>query len=290
MSAQPAQVQPGQVVFSHGNSFPASTYNTLLDELVRLGGHEIQAIRQYGHDPRYPVSDNWGCLAQELTDFCLSLPLQPGQPRYLVGHSMGGMLSLMAAARTPGLADAVIMLDSPVVGGWRAALLRLGKLTPYVQRFSPGATSHRRRQEWPSLDAVQQHFASKPVFASWHPQALRDYVETGTRHAPTEQQPYRRLLAFDREVETRIYGTLPDNLGAWLRRHPLQCPVAFIGGSQSREMRQVGMGMTRKIAGGRVYIMPEGTHLFPMERPAETARMVQQALTDLQPLLPGSPG
>ena len=38
------------------------------------------------------------------------------------------------------------------------------------------------------------------------------------------------VLSFDREVETAIYNTLPHNLDRLLRRHPLQCPVGFIGG------------------------------------------------------------
>ena len=48
---------PGQIVFSHGNSFPAGTYNVLLRQLEQQG-HTVYAIDKYGHDPRYPVSNN----------------------------------------------------------------------------------------------------------------------------------------------------------------------------------------------------------------------------------------
>lgn len=272
--------QPAQIVFSHGNSFPAGTYRVLLD-LLEQQGHEVHAVSRFGHDPRYPVNNNWLHMVQELTDFCATLPDPAGQTRYLVGHSMGGILSLMAAARSPDLAQGVLLLDSPLLSGLRAGLVRLGKRTPLVHRFSPGATSHRRRQEWPSLDAAHQHFASKPVFASWHPQALADYIRHGTEDAPSEEQPQRRTLVFDRDVETAIYGTLPDNISAWLRRHPLRVPVAFIGGSASREMRQVGLSATRRVARERVYILRGGTHLFPMEQPEQTAALVARALGDL---------
>ena len=76
-----------------------------------------------------------------------------------------------------------------------------------------------------------------------------------------------------REVETAIYNTLPDNLDRLIRRHPLKCPVAFIGGIQSLEMQQVGMGLTEKLVKGRV-MMLDGSHLFPMERPEDTAAAV----------------
>jgi hypothetical protein len=43
-------------------------------------------------------------------------------------------------------------------------------------------------------------------------------------------------------VETAIYNTLPHNLDRLLRRHPLKCPVAFIGGMQSARDEAGGHG------------------------------------------------
>ena len=92
------------------------------------------------------------------------------------------------------------------------------------------------------------------------------------------------MLSFEREVETAIYNTLPHNLDRLLRRHPLGCPVGFLGGTESQEMQQVGMAMTRKLVGAnhpeRLRLL-EGTHLFPMERPLETATAIDQMLQAL---------
>ena len=162
-------------------------------------------------------------------------------------------------------------------------VVKLGKQTPLLQRFSPGATSQRRRQEWPSADAAHQHFATKPVFAAWHPQALADYIRHGTEEAPSEELPERRRLAFDREVETAIYNTLPDNIGHWLRQHPLQVPAALIGGSASRELKQVGLGASKRVTQGRIYTLEGGSHLFPLEQPEQTVELIGKALEDIQP-------
>ena len=62
-----------------------------------------------------------------------------------------------------------------------------------------------------------------------------------------------------------------------LRRHPLKCPVAFIGGRQSEEMQQVGMAMTQHVTQGRI-MMLDGSHLFPMEKPVATAAAIEAAL------------
>jgi len=82
-------------------------------------------------------------------------------------------------------------------------------------------------------------------------------------------------------VETAIYNTLPHNLASLLRKHPLACPAAFIGGLSSVEMQQVGMAMTTRIASGRVSML-DGTHLFPMEQPRTTAAAVEAALLNLE--------
>ncbi len=59
------------------------------------------------------------------------------------------------------------------------------------------------------------------------------------------------VLAFDRDVETQIYNTLPHHMPSLLRRHPLQCPLAYIGGLQSVETRPVGLDATRRLTGER---------------------------------------
>ena len=102
------------VVFSHGNSFPASTYRVVLDSL-RSRGFEVDAIEKFGHDPKYPVTDNWPHLVQQLADFAQRHADRAGGPVFLVGHSLGGILSLMCAALHPALACGVVLLDSPVL-------------------------------------------------------------------------------------------------------------------------------------------------------------------------------
>ncbi|HVR48689.1 MAG TPA: alpha/beta hydrolase [Pseudorhodoferax sp.] len=275
----------GLLVFSHANSFPASTYRVLFADL-RARGFRIEAVEKFGHDPQYPVTNNWPHLVQQLVDFATRQTARHGEKAWLVGHSLGGFLSVMAAARAPQLARGVLLVDSPVIGGWRATTLGLAKRTQLVGSVSPGRISRARRNTWPDAAAVLEHFRHKKAFARWDPQVLADYAEHGT-HDEGEGAERRRVLDFDRAVETAIYNTLPDNLDRLLRRHPLKCPVAFLGGRQSAEMRQVGMAMTARLVGadgkgdpGRV-MMLDGSHLFPMERPLATAAAIEASLRNL---------
>jgi pimeloyl-ACP methyl ester carboxylesterase len=261
----------GTIVFSHANGFPAGTYR-LIFEAWRQAGWRVIALDKFGHDPAYPVRSNWSATRDELLAFVEREA--PGEKVHLVGHSLGGFLSLLAACRKPQLAASVVLIDSPLVAGWRAQGLQVFKATGLIKRVSPGKVSQFRRWQWPSADDVLKHYAAKSIFARWDPAVLRDYIACGVEPDP-EHGGVR--LAFRREVETRFYNTLPHHLSAVLRRHPPQCPVSFIGGTQSAEMRQVGMAATRRVCQDRITML-EGTHLFPMEKPAATASAVLRAL------------
>jgi pimeloyl-ACP methyl ester carboxylesterase len=256
------------LVFSHGNSFPASTYG-VMNASLKKRGFTVKAIEKLGHDAAYPVTDNWPHLVQQLADFAQRESDKAGQPAYLVGHSLGGILSLMCAARHPTLAQGVVLLDSPVIGGWRATTLGAIKTTQMVGRVSPGAVSKHRKQSWPTPEAAYTHFKSKRAFALWDDAVLRDYITHGMVDVDGQ-----RHLAFDRRIETQIYNTLPDNLDSLLRRHPLKCPAAFIGGLQSEEMKRVGTTLTAKVTKGRMAWI-DGTHLYPMEKPLAAAAAVE---------------
>ena len=269
------------IIFSHGNSFAASTYRVLFKDL-KSRGFNVKAIDKFGHDSRYPVSNNWPNLVQNLIDFTQNEVEKAGEPAYLVGHSLGGFLSLMAAARAPEVTRSVLLLDSPILGGWRATTLGVIKSTQLVGSVSPGAVSRRRRQHWPSQEAALAHFQHKKSFARWDPQVLQDYIAHGT-HDEGEGAEKKRVLSFDRAIETAIYNTLPDNMDRLLKRHPLKCHVAFLGGIHSVEMKQVGMAMTLKICKGRI-MMLDGSHLFPMEKPHATAAAIEAALLNLKSL------
>jgi pimeloyl-ACP methyl ester carboxylesterase len=262
------------IAFFHGNSFPASTYRVLFKHL-RARGFSVKAIEKLGHDPLHPVDNNWRGMVEQVAEFTQAQVEKLGQPVWMVGHSLGGFLSLMAAAKHPELARGVLLLDSPILGGWRSTALGMIKGAQLVGSVSPGAVSHKRRNSWPSAEAALEHFRHKKAFVHWDEEVLQDYINHGT-----VDHEGKRVLAFDREIETQIYNTIPDNLDRLFKRHPLKCPVSFIGGRQSVEMRRVGMSMTEKLTKGRT-MMLDGSHLFPMEKPLVTAAAIEASLRNM---------
>jgi pimeloyl-ACP methyl ester carboxylesterase len=255
--------------FVHANSFPAETYRQFFRYLAK--DYDVQALPLHAHNQRYPVRDGWCELADELKDILRS---RYSEPVILVGHSLGGILAMKAAHASPGLARCVVMLDSPIVAGWRAWFLRITKLTGTDILYSPARFSVRRRKEWPDAESAYRHFASKEVFSRWPPEVLKNYVEHGTQAAPGCVR-----LTFLRDIETAVYRTLPHHLGSLVRR-PFPVPIGFIGGRQSVECRLAGLGATRRLV-GRHFEQIDGGHLFPMEYPVSAAMAVHRMIQSL---------
>ncbi|NCZ60526.1 MAG: alpha/beta hydrolase, partial [Betaproteobacteria bacterium] len=181
-----------QFIFSHANGFPASTYRYYFQAL-RAAGHEVFAIECIGHDPRYPVSSNWPGLVEQLAAFTAEKLRDSNQDSWLLGHSLGGYLSMMCAAShaeflAQGLAG-VIVLDAPIIGGWKAQGLRWLKQSPLVGSLLPGRHSRKRRRKWPDEAAVRAHFEHKPAFKRWHSNILDDYVRFDRLFAAQVSKP-----------------------------------------------------------------------------------------------------
>ncbi|WP_343230608.1 alpha/beta fold hydrolase [Salinicola acroporae] len=102
---------PYPLVFAHANGFTGASYRTLLSPLA--GHFELHPLDRLAHDPRYPVGRNWLSLREEYL-----AAIEPlAAPVVAVGHSMGGVLSIMAAAKAPQRFRAVVALDPHCCSG-----------------------------------------------------------------------------------------------------------------------------------------------------------------------------
>ena len=254
------------LVFSHANGFPGSCYRRMHAE---IGTHYPVAFKdRLGHDPRYPVTDGWPHLVAELVDYIETLGTAPVIG---VGHSLGGYLTFIAAVQRPDLFRAIVLLDAPIMGLWKGTAFSMVKRFGLVDRVTPAGATRSRRREWASADEALLHFRGRGGFRNFDPGCLEDYVATAM--VPGK---HGLRLAFDPEVEYRIYRSIPHDLAYYLPR--LKVPAGFIGGIDSFELRQVGLAITRKHF--RVELI-DGGHLFPFEKPLESARALKAMIDGL---------
>lgn len=246
--------------FSHANGFPAACYRKMF--LGLEDRFEIRAVNAIGHDPRYPVTDSWPHLVEELIEHLE----RHGGPVLGVGHSLGGYLTALAALKRPALFRAIILLDSPILDRWKGAALGVAKRFGLVDRVTPAGITRDRRATWASSEDVVAHFRNKRAFRDFDPDCLRDYATLGMR--PCAQGV---CLAFDPSIEYRIYRAFPHAVAREI--HTLRVPAGFIFGRESADARQMGLATTRKYF--RVARI-EGGHLFPFERPEAAARAIRE--------------
>jgi len=262
--ARPASPIPVQ--FSHANGFPAPCYRTLFDGLgpaLRIG-----YLDRIGHDPRFPVTDGWGNLVDELIH---AVERRRTHPVLGIGHSLGGFLTAIAAARRPELFRAIILLDAPILGPFQGSAMQFAKRIRLIDRVTPAGSARTRRREWPSREDALAHFRHRGVFAKFDPACVEDYVRFGlVDHARGVR------LWFDADIETRIYRTIPHDVANSVKG--LRVPAGFIGGRDSALVKQVGLRITRRMF--HVTLIPGGHH-FPFQVPELAAAAIRRMAQEL---------
>lgn len=254
--------------FAHANGFPAKTYSKLFSCLE--DEYEINFLERHAHNPKFPVTDGWERLRDELRE---ELESRYTHPIIGIGHSLGGILHFLAAIEKPELYKAIILLDAPLISRLSGAGLKLLKKTNLLDKYSPSRQTRFRRVSWQSRDEAQKHFQSKEKFARFDADVLRDYVE----HAVAPAENGFRLL-FEPRIEAAIYRTLPDSFAKYRGR--LQVPAAYIGGTDSDEARMARLSFMRKNFSFS-YQFIQGSHLFPLEKPQETAAVIRSIIPQL---------
>lgn len=233
-----------------------------LRERYRVGW--IEAI---GTDPRYPPTEGWPRLVEQLID---ALEREyGGEPVCAVGHSLGAYLSFLSAVRRPELFRAIVLLDAPVIGAFKGRALGAVKRLGMVDRFTPAGMTRERRSVWATREEAKAHFRPKKLFRNFTDECLEHYVRFGLAGAPG-----RFRLLIDPEIEYRIYRTIPHGMGRHLRS--LKVPAGFVGGEDSDVLRRVGLGAMRGPRFAKLRV--PGGHLFPFEHPLVAAATVEELL------------
>ncbi|WP_133129281.1 alpha/beta fold hydrolase [Legionella yabuuchiae] len=254
--------------FAHGNGFPSPCYHQLLNRLSER--FNVCFIDRIGHSSDYPVTENWHKLVEELIH---SVKSQSAEPVIAVGHSLGGVLSFRAAIEQPELFQAVIMLDSPIIGRFKSRLLKLSKTLGMIDHITPAFRTRGRRHFWKTKEDAIKYLRSRDLFKHFTDACLEDYIEYGMTKNDNGYS-----LRFDKTIEYQIYRTIPHMLYKYEQR--LTVPCALIHGKKSNVIDGLDLRNMKKNYNIYCYEIP-GSHMFPMEHPELTARFVFRAIEDL---------
>lgn len=257
--------------FAHANGFPADSYKKLWKLLP--GDHQIMAKPMYGHDKHRPVSDNWQNQVKELIAFVES---RAEEPVIAIGHSFGGVISFMACCQRPELFKGLIMMDPPIVTGMVSKAFRLLKKTPWIDAFVPSGKSKYRKAIWAPEEDVYAYFKPKALFRYFDEECLADYVRSATQ----KDKEGARLI-YDVSVETQIFRYIPHNIHHFDGK--LNIPAYLYTAEHTNVcFPYLARRFQKRHPGMRYQVIPGVGHMYPLEKPRETAAMLAKTINEIE--------
>lgn len=254
------------LAFAHANGIPGGSYAPFLAALSSQ--YDLAVVDRIGHDPAYPVDHDWQSLSREMESFLEPLP----RPLVGVGHSLGSVLMFMVASRRPTWFSALVMLDPPLVNGWFRPAYKLMRALGQVDRVTPAGKSLGRLDYWADRASAEAYFRSRSLFAGFDPRALDAYLQHGIE---AYEDGWR--LRFRPDKEVAIFRETPANLHRVAR---LSVPAALITGADSPGVFHAAH--RRHVRRHRMlWCQAEGGHMYPLERPEETAALLLSVLASL---------
>ncbi|NMH58737.1 alpha/beta hydrolase [Alteromonas sp. MYP5] len=255
------------IQFVHANGFPLGSYRTLINALPPH--FQISGKEKFGHEPHLPVSNNWPYIVQELIEH-IGMHSAANERVYLVGHSFGAVISYMAACQMPQKVAGLMMLDPPLVTGWRSYLIKLLKKTPLIDKITPAGLAKTRNTQWSSTTDIVDYFSNKALFVNMDKRCIEDYVSSATQTSQHCTQ-----LTFRHDIEAAIFRNVADNLDRFAGK--LACPALLVTGESSTvcmpAMRDLFIKQNQL-----AHVVAPGGHMFPLEYPEQTAKLIEDTL------------
>jgi len=260
--------------FSHANAYPPESYRQLFAWLTPH--YKLVAGK---HRPLWPGSDpsdmddGWHLFATDLIDL---FDQQGWRGAIGVGHSMGAVVTLDAAAQRPDLFSALVLVEPvffpPTMLEAIAQNPGIGVNLPLVKR------ARRRRNEWKSRQDAFDRFRVKPVFDRLSDEALWDYVNAGI--LPTHQPHPPFTLAFPPAWEAKIYCHPPFDI--WQIVPHISQPILAIRAAETDTLLSPAWAVWRQIQPSTTFIEIAGAdHLLPLSHPAQLAQVIHTFLSRL---------
>lgn len=256
------------LLFLHATGFHGRVWDQIIRQFPERHVLSVD-MRSHGYSGSAPYPEFWRDLAEDVYQLVEQLNLTQV---YGIGHSCGGHLALLAAARYPELFRHILALD-PVVFD-RALLPMFERL---AQADHPVA---KRRNQWSSREELYERFRTRTPYSNWSPDVLQDYCQHALR-AKKNGEDFELACAPDEEAEVYrrcfgedIYKALPQ----------IQVPVTVVRArdrtssdplfdfSPSPTWRQ----LASHLPNATDIQFPEYSHFFPMEHPEVIPELIRQ--------------
>lgn len=261
------------VLWLHANGFNASTYRSILSPLGdRL---RVLAVDLRGHGrSTLPAVPSWRRNWSDLRDDLVALLDQLGAPPLvLAGHSMGGTISLLAAARRPHAVKALALFDPVIMARPVALYAQRPRATKPMWRRTPLVRSTlRRRAVFDTPELALAAYRGRGAFRTWSDAVLADYLDDGLRKRPDGGVE----LACDPAWEASNFAA--QGADPWRALPHVRAPIHLLRAEHASTCRiGTGAGFARRGPPVTQVTIAGASHFLPMERP----ELVRETLLEL---------
>lgn len=253
--------------FAHANAYPPGAYRLLLNALAKE--FRVLAVK---HRPLWPDAqpqemESWHRIADDLISF---FDQQQLRGVIGVGHSLGGVATMVAAVKRPELFSQLVLVD-PVFLAPHLLVMVEERIAQQAEPFDFPlvASAKRRRDWWSSRAAAYEHLRPKSVFAGFSDEAMWDFINYGL----TDDAQGGVRLAFPKEWEARIYSMPPTFVWDYVAQ--ISQPTLAIRATNSDTLFPPSWEHWQKLQPGATFIeMPHTSHLLTMEKPEPVAGLI----------------
>jgi pimeloyl-ACP methyl ester carboxylesterase len=251
--------------FYHANGFPVSVYLPFMTRLSK--DFRVMAMGVRGQDAQTEGNTSWHAVAHDLISF---LDARKAGPVIGVGHSVGGVATMMAAALRPDLFSKIILIDPAILPYRYVTYMAVIRILGQKGRFFLAQRARGRKNGWADHQAAYDYFKDKSLFKHFDDAFLRSYVTYGLKPSPRGGVE----LLCPPEAEARIFENYPLDVWFWPKR--VTVPALIIRGEHSdvlfdRSVRR----FCAKCPDARSHRVPGAGHLVPMEKPDEVLSVVR---------------
>ena len=255
---------------AHATGLCANAYTEFSQKLAK--NYEIIGLDFRGHGRTLAPAEpenlfSWEIFYRDLVGFFKN----QNRPIIAVGHSMGGTVSAVLAARFPELVSKLILIEPGFIPPlWRPFVYFVQKSglsmhVPFVKNVT------KRKKSWKEKSEAMNNLVSKGPFKSWRRNILEDYVNQG---AKTLDDGSIELLC-DPFWEGKILATAP--VGIWSEVSKIKCPTLVVYGDKSKTfLPSVSVKLKKLLPHVSMKKMSNTGHFIPMEKPEELAGIVSE--------------
>lgn len=252
---------PGAILV-HATGFHAHVW---LPMLPLLASHfTLFAFDLRGHGESEASADPAAYHYRRMTGDLLAVADHFGLGRFAgIGHSVGGALIVQAELVRPGMLTGAVLYE-PIV------------LPPEeTEETIAAAQARARRMVFTSTEEMIERWSRRGAFSTFHPDALRAYVEYGVRDRPDGAVELK--CSRETEVATFVQDT---QSGIWPGLARYAAPTLIFAGTESTSrVRPYAERQARLMRDARAERLAGHSHFLPFERPHEMAERAIAFLT-----------